>query len=83
MCVERPGFKGSRHETVCPGPGAMCFWMGRDFVQFGSPGWVIWMLGDWSAPSPSPWLVGHNGVSKHLDTHQKGHSALLRVEGCS
>lgn len=44
---------------------------------------VTRVLGDWSTPSPSPWLVGHNGVSEHLDTHQKGHSALPRVKGCS
>lgn len=32
---------------------------------------------------PLPLLVDHNGVSEHLDTHQKGHSALPRVKGCS
>lgn len=84
MWVGRPGLKrGSRLKTQSGlGLGCVYFRMGRD-IQFGFPRVVIWVLGDWSAPSPSRWLVGHNGVSKHADTHQKGHSALLRVEGRS
>lgn len=64
-----------------PGHGGRSGWakvggVGFDFpkkrvcFQFGT--WETRCKGTWALPSPSPQRVGHNGVSKHEDTHQKG-----------